>query len=1678
MKKLTIIRVLTIIVLNLYFVFVSLCQFTDYDKANAFYDQNQYEEAIPYFLNVTKTGNKKDRIDASDKLATCYRIVGQFDESIVWYEKLIKQDKKNPDYVKKYAISLKNASRFDDAIKELEKYQKMSPTDPMSQNLIESCKLAEKWLSESLMNPEYVVKLNELMTTSASEYSPVFYNNKVVFTSNREGATKKLIDITGTGDEVLNDLYIADVYADPPTLNNLKEVNTFNQEGPSTFSADGKQMFFTTTVRGSRDKKTNEIKTTLQIWHRYKDSQGTWSKAANILKFNSFDYSIGHPTLSEDGKKLFFMSDMPSGFGGADIYMSAYDEIKKEWGMPENLGDNVNSSGNELFPFIYQNNMLFFSSDFHPGMGRLDIFLSKFENNQWSTCENLKPPINTVSDDFGICIDPESFRGFYSTDHFEDQRKLDNIRSFIKKEPFLLVFNGNIFQIKDQALYDGINFYMTEEESNVMDYNFKPENGQYKLLLPNNVRYRLDVREGMMRKDFLSIVYYENKEENKVKIKIEANQQNQDQFKVKGYLTIVNSNDSIKDPIIGATISLVSNNTLIEKTTSGNEGIYKFKTPLEKDKNYLIISEGGKLFVKERVIDLYGIVSNNTKPLENITLEIYAIDSINNRLIDKIQTNEHGEYSYKLQPENNYKIVVNNEKYKPETIEISTIGRKPFAKIEENIKLKSNMPEVIVKGNVFDKEGAPINEANVKISENNNLLSESKTIDNFINISLELNKEYKISIEKENYITQEIMIKTIDDKEINLPKVILDTDKKALKALKDKSLDINGTVESNGVKLANVYIDIHLDGKLEETLKTDSLGNFSTSITKGFENEYYLSFEKANYEPLELKINKNNKDTIKIVSLIEKTIIELPKPKNTDSSLTINEPKIEAVPQTEIIEVQPETVDTVSQTEIVEVQPGTIDTVSQTEIVETQPETAIEYECSVVHAVDNNSPIDNCLIRIISDGENITSGLTDMQGNFKTKLPISKNYSILLRKENYRGIEVGISTYNKTPENLIKDVFKLEKEFTNEDLVASKLQNKMEAKQENISKINEVLPDDKKYNTTTQPIEPPIEEKQVDSNNIVVKEVASTISEDLFIDNLADKTKSNNIIPDVPIQNNSEINNDILKESIVNISGTITDDTNKPLDSTQVLIAQKSEVLNKTITNKEGKYSLEIPANNEYDLISTHKGHFQAEKKIKVENQQIVNDVKLEKIELNKPKEVKNIYFDLNSTILKKESRFELDKLFNFLIINDNLAVKINSHTDERGSENYNMKLSQQRSIAVVTYLIGKGIVKNRLIPMAYGESMLLIKNAQTESEHQKNRRTEFEVVTFDYKQVPDTASLYNVSIDDIDTKITEKGFKAKKNIIYKVQVGASKVQLPKTFFDSLKIKIGDIEIAEYLSKKDSVFKYNTGEFNNIDNAVDMQNKIINNGFDAIIVAFDGDKEISSEELNNYLKYEANEQKLLNQDLYKETEIVNGVKYSVQVGASRTSVAKGIFKRIESNFSNIKITYKKYNDGYYRYNAGVFDDIENAKQLCANIQQMGMQAFVVKFINGQRQLIEDNLKDSDISNNSISTENKENEIPIELDKYFKELNKNAEITYMIQVGAFLKPVDKHLLLLQSIEKMNPDLSIVFYHDEDGFYKCLTGEYYNMQDAKILLNRLKQQQFQAFIVTLQNGQRIK
>ncbi len=402
-------------------------------RAQAAYDAGEYYEAIDLYKNAYNKVNDNERKTAIlFRVGECYRILGDARSAELWYRKAIREDYQDPIIYLRYGQMMLVNEKYEEAQEQFNTYQELVPDDPRGGIGIESCEAAIVW-SE---NPTaYIVENMRYFNSRERDFSPAFSNgtyNEILFTSSRDDATGN--ETHGATGENFTDIFKSTMdrkgkWSVPVPVETL---NSEFEDGTPNLSSDYSTLYFTRCKKGKNESLGCQI-------FRATASGDEWSDP--VVEFDQFGDSIttAHPAISPDGLTLYFVSDMPGGLGEKDIWKVTRDSEGSPWGDPINLGEQINTPGNELYPYVHHDGTLYFSSDSRVGLGGLDIYKATVDETGSWRLENMKPPINSPEDDFGIVFEADAERGFFSSSR--KGRGNDDLFSFVLP-PLEFAVNG------------------------------------------------------------------------------------------------------------------------------------------------------------------------------------------------------------------------------------------------------------------------------------------------------------------------------------------------------------------------------------------------------------------------------------------------------------------------------------------------------------------------------------------------------------------------------------------------------------------------------------------------------------------------------------------------------------------------------------------------------------------------------------------------------------------------------------------------------------------------------------------------------------------------------------------------------------------------------------------------------------------------------------------------------------------------------------------------------------------------------------------------------------------------------------------------------------------------------------------------------------------------------------
>lgn len=433
-----------------------------------------YSEAIPLYLKALD--QNPDKPEALRGIAECFRLTNQTEQSETYYRKLVMAGKgvEAIDKLRLAQMLMANAN-YTDAQRYFTEYNSTATTDERAKNQLEAIHMLDSFLKDSV---RYKI-INGKFNSANSEFSPVRFADGFVFVSSRGRGGINDKTHSWTGDPFLSLFYAKG------SLEQISNVAPFAEElkseyndGPVCFSAKSDEMFLTRNNSKTpiRNDKTARLKIVVS-----KLENGKWSEAVD-LPFNRAQYNTAHACLSIDGKRLYFASDMPAGSGGMDIYYS--DRIESTWSDPVNIGKQINTSGNEAFPYIGPDGMLYFSSDGWPGLGGLDVF--KMDLNSSEKPRNAGYPINTHKDEFGIWLSADMKKGMLSSNRKGGIGDDDIwMLEFINK----LVINGTVSDKETLTPIPNAPVVLKDSSGNIVATTVTDADGKYSIEGEYNMDY-------------------------------------------------------------------------------------------------------------------------------------------------------------------------------------------------------------------------------------------------------------------------------------------------------------------------------------------------------------------------------------------------------------------------------------------------------------------------------------------------------------------------------------------------------------------------------------------------------------------------------------------------------------------------------------------------------------------------------------------------------------------------------------------------------------------------------------------------------------------------------------------------------------------------------------------------------------------------------------------------------------------------------------------------------------------------------------------------------------------------------------------------------------------------------------------------------------------------------------
>ena len=452
-------------------------------KADKQFSKLEFVKAAESYKKLINNGKSSDYVVA--QLAECYYNIFNTVEAEKWYATLV-EDSSDPDIIFKYSQMLKANGKYKLSNKWMNKFVELRPADNRATSFLKNPNYLPKIISKGKRFNVQNLDIN----SEYSDFGGTINNNKLYITSSRN--TVGLFDLGrwitqrinyGWNNEPYLDIYSFDVTESGSYLNEDylgSNINTKYHEGLASFDNEGNMYISRESFYENeyvKDPESNNITSLIGI---YKITKG--EKNVVALNINSVEYSVKNPSVSSDGKTLYFSSDMPGGFGNFDIYKGDIDE-QGNINNVENLGQKVNTEGQEMFPFIGDKNNLYFSSDSQLGLGGLDVFFTKEVDGKWASVRNVGIPVNSNADDFAFNMNEATGEGFVSSNR-SGGKGSDDIYSIKRLIPICdVLLTANVMDAKTKLSIDSATTSISDNEGNIASTKTSSNEGVSEFML-------------------------------------------------------------------------------------------------------------------------------------------------------------------------------------------------------------------------------------------------------------------------------------------------------------------------------------------------------------------------------------------------------------------------------------------------------------------------------------------------------------------------------------------------------------------------------------------------------------------------------------------------------------------------------------------------------------------------------------------------------------------------------------------------------------------------------------------------------------------------------------------------------------------------------------------------------------------------------------------------------------------------------------------------------------------------------------------------------------------------------------------------------------------------------------------------------------------------------------------
>lgn len=439
----------------------------------------EYYKAIEKYRKANKKEKSREkRMEYAYAIGECYRHIGDYEMAALYYRNAVRRNHPDPKALLWNAEMLRASQKYEEALENYRAYLEEVPGDQQALNGIESIQLTQMWIA----NPtRHIINPEKELNSRESDYAPAYTDpngNELIFTSTRKAGTgKRKSMITG---QTFADLYKSEYNSQrqkweiPQLIDQNLIVNTMDEEGAPAVSSTGSQMLFTRCRYEKSMNMGSQIYSTSQV-------RGSWAEPVKVELFND-SILVAHPSLSPDGSTLYFVSDHGGGQGGKDIWKA--EKSGGSFRNPVNLGPRINTPGNEMFPYMRDNGELYFSSDYHKGMGGLDIFKAEMDAEGNWNIENMGYPVNSSMDDFGIAFVPGKNQGLFSSNR--KGSRSDDIYSFVVP-PTIFQASGDVYNKEDGSRIEGATIRVIGTDGT--NLRMRAQNGKFQMKLNPGTEY-------------------------------------------------------------------------------------------------------------------------------------------------------------------------------------------------------------------------------------------------------------------------------------------------------------------------------------------------------------------------------------------------------------------------------------------------------------------------------------------------------------------------------------------------------------------------------------------------------------------------------------------------------------------------------------------------------------------------------------------------------------------------------------------------------------------------------------------------------------------------------------------------------------------------------------------------------------------------------------------------------------------------------------------------------------------------------------------------------------------------------------------------------------------------------------------------------------------------------------